>query len=295
MMKIGFIGLGTMGKPMVRNLMKAGHEVVVFNRSQSAIDQMVSEGAIGGTSYAQMGADCPVIITMVPNAPDVKAILCGENGVLTTAKEGTIIIDMSSIAPLAAQEIASLCAEKGVRMLEAPVSGGEPKAIDGTLSIMCGGDEALFEECKGVLGAMGTTVIHCGAVGAGNTTKLANQVIVAVNIAAVSEAFMLAKQAGVEPQRVFEAIRGGLAGSVVMDAKAPMILSEKTRPGFKIDLHIKDLNNALDTGHGMGSPLPLTSMVLEMMNTLRADGCGGMDHSALSKYYEKLSGRKIAG
>ena len=294
-MRVGFIGLGTMGKPMVRNLMKAGHEVMVFNRSQPAIDEMVSEGALRGSSYAQMGADCPIIITMVPNAPDVKAILAGEKGVLSAAKPGTIVIDMSSIAPLAAQEISALCAEKGVRMLEAPVSGGEPKAIDGTLSIMCDGDEELFNECRELLGAMGTTVIYCGGPGAGNTTKLANQVIVAINIAALSEAFMLAKQAGVDPARVYEAIRGGLAGSVVMDAKAPMILSGNTRPGFKIDLHIKDLKNTLDTGHGVGSPLPLTSMVLEMMQTLHAGGCGGMDHSALSKYYEKLSGHNIVG
>ncbi|MGI6028568.1 MAG: 2-hydroxy-3-oxopropionate reductase [Candidatus Heteroscillospira sp.] len=292
-MKVGFIGLGTMGKPMVRNLMKAGHEVVVFNRSQPAIDQMVSEGAVNGVSYAHMGEVCPVIITMVPNAPDVKAVLCGENGVLSTAKEGTIVIDMSSIAPLASQEIAKLCAEKGVRMLEAPVSGGEPKAIDGTLSIMCGGEEALYEECRDILSVMGTTIVYCGSSGAGNTTKLANQVIVAINIAAVSEAFMLAKKAGVDPQRVFEAIRGGLAGSVVMDAKAPMILSGNTRPGFKVDLHIKDLNNALATGHGVGSPLPLTSAVMEMMQTLHADGMGACDHSTLSKYYEKLSGGRL--
>ena len=292
-MKLGFIGLGTMGKPMVRNLMKAGHEVVVFNRSQPAIDQMVSEGALRGTSYAQMGAECPVIITMVPNAPDVKTVLLGENGVLSTAKPGTIVIDMSSIAPLATQEIAGLCAEKGVRLLEAPVSGGEPKAIDGTLSIMCGGDEAVFEECKPILSAMGTSIVYCGSFGAGNTTKLANQIIVAINIAALSEAFMLAKQAGVDPQRVFEAIRGGLAGSVVMDAKAPMILSGNTRPGFKVDLHIKDLNNALATGHGVGSPLPLTTTVMEMMQTLHADGLGNCDHSTLSKYYEKLTGSKL--
>ena len=293
-MKIGFIGLGTMGKPMARNLMKAGHEVMVFNRSTPAIDQLVSEGALRGTSYAQVGAECPVIITMVPNAPDVKAVLCSENGVLSTAKPGTIVIDMSSIAPLATQEIVARCAEKGVRMLEAPVSGGEPKAIDGTLSIMCGGDEALFNECKPILSAMGASIVYCGAAGAGNTTKLANQIIVAINIAAVSEAFTLAKRAGVDPQRVFDAIRGGLAGSTVMDAKVPMMLAGNTKPGFKIDLHIKDLNNALDTGHGVGSPLPLTASVMEMMQTLHADGLGTCDHSALSKFYEKLSGSALA-
>jgi 2-hydroxy-3-oxopropionate reductase len=292
-MKLGFIGLGIMGKPMARNLLKAGHEVVVFNRSQGAVDELVAEGAGRGSSYAQIGADCPVIFTMLPNSPDVERVVCGEDGVLSAAKAGTIIVDMSSIAPLASQAIARACAEKGVRMLEAPVSGGEPKAIDGTLSFMCGGEEALFNECLPLLKCMGADVVYCGESGAGNTTKLANQVIVAVNIAAVSEAFMLAKRAGVDPSRVLDAIRGGLAGSAVMNAKGPMMIANNTKPGFKIDLHIKDLNNALDTGHGVGSPLPLTAAVMEMFQTLHADGMGQCDHSALAKYYEKLAGDTI--
>ena len=209
------------------------------------------------------------------------------------AKAGTIVIDMSSIAPLASQEIAEACASKGVKMIDAPVSGGEPKAIDGTLAIMVGGDEAVFNSVKEILLKMGASAVYCGAIGAGNTTKLANQVIVGCNIAALSEALMLAKKAGVDPQKVFEAIKGGLAGSTVMNAKSPMILEGNFKPGFKIDLHIKDLANALDTGHNLGSPMPLTAAVMEMMQTLRADGCGQNDHSGLAKYYAKLAGTPI--
>lgn len=178
-------------------------------------------------------------------------------------------------------------------MLDAPVSGGEPKAIDGTLAFMVGGPQDVFDKCKPILEAMGSSVVRCGDIGAGNTTKLANQIIVALNIAAVSEAFMLAEKAGVDPQLVFEAIRGGLAGSTVMEAKAPMIMAGNFKPGFKIDLHIKDLNNALSAGHSVGSPLPLTAQVMEMLQVLRIDGCGQDDHSAIAKYYEKLANTKI--
>jgi 2-hydroxy-3-oxopropionate reductase len=179
-------------------------------------------------------------------------------------------------------------------MIDAPVSGGEPKAIDGSLSIMVGGDKAIFDAVKDdILLKMGASAVHCGGIGAGNTTKLANQIIVAVNIAAVSEAFMLAKKAGVSPKLVFDAIKGGLAGSTVMNAKAPMMMDGNFKPGFKIDLHIKDLQNALDTGHDVGSPLPLTAQLMEMMQTLHADGSGQDDHSALAKYYAKISGADI--
>ena len=204
---------------------------------------------------------------------------------------------MSSIAPLQSKDIAEKCAEKGINMMDAPVSGGEPKAIDGTLSIMCGGPKAMFDKYTELLNVMGASVVHCGDVnGAGNTTKLANQVIVAVNIAACAEAYELAIMAGVDPEKVFAAIRGGLAGSTVMDAKVPMMLDGNFKPGFRIDLHIKDLNNALDTGHGVGTPMILTSAVQEMMQWLHNNGCGSDDHSAILKYYEKITGvemRKI--
>ena len=292
-MKIGFVGLGIMGKPMVKNLLKAGHEVMVFDLNKVSVEEVVAAGAVAGTSAGDVASKNPLIITMLPNSPHVKAVVMGEGGVLSGAKEGTILIDMSSIAPLASQEIEKACSEKKVRMLDAPVSGGEPKAVDGTLAIMVGGEKALFEEVKDLLLVMGATAVHCGAIGAGNTTKLANQIIVALNIAAVSEAFTLVKKAGVDPHLVFDAIKGGLAGSTVMNAKAPMMMDTNFKPGFKIDLHIKDLANAMDTGHGVGSPLPLTALVREMMQTLHADGFGGDDHSALARYYAKVSGTKI--
>lgn len=292
-MNIGFVGLGIMGKPMVKNLLKAGHDVVVFDLNKASVDEMVAAGAVAGTSASDVASKTPLVITMLPNSPHVKAVVMGEDGILSGAKEGTILIDMSSIAPLASQEIEKACREKKVRMLDAPVSGGEPKAIDGSLAIMVGGDKALFEEVKDILLLMGATAVHCGSIGAGNTTKLANQIIVALNIAAVSEAFTLVKKAGVDPHLVFDAIKGGLAGSTVMNAKAPMMMDSNFKPGFKIDLHIKDLANAMDTGHGVGSPLPLTALTREMMETLHADGFGGDDHSALARYYAKVSGTKI--
>ncbi len=292
-MKIGFIGLGIMGKPMVRNLLKAGHEVVAYDVIQENVDAVVADGAKAGASSKAIAEECKLIITMLPNSPHVKTVVCGANGVLEGAGEGTILVDMSSIAPLASQEVCKACAEKGVKMIDAPVSGGEPKAIDGPSSIMVGGDEAVFNQVKEILGVMGASVVYCGDIGAGNTTKLANQVIVAVNIAAVCEAFMLSTKAGVDPVRVFDAIKGGLAGSTVMNAKVPMITAGNFNPGFKIDLHIKDLNNALETGHGVGAPLPLTASVQEMLQMLHNMGEGQSDHSAIAKYYEKIADTKI--
>ena len=292
-MKIGFIGLGIMGKHMAKNLMKAGHELVVYDVIAANVDNVVAAGAQAGASSKDVAEQCSFIITMLPNSPHVKTVVMGENGVLEGAQAGTVLVDMSSIAPLASQEIAAACGEKGVKMLDAPVSGGEPKAIDGTLAIMVGGDKELFDQVKDVLAVMGSSVVYCGTIGAGNTTKLANQIIVAANIAACAEAFILAKKAGVDPAVVFEAIKGGLAGSTVMNAKVPMMLERDFNPGFKIDLHIKDLNNAIDTGHGVGSPLPLTAQVMEMMQWLRKEKCGQDDHSALAKYYEYLAGVKI--
>jgi 2-hydroxy-3-oxopropionate reductase len=292
-MKIGFIGLGIMGKPMAKNLLKAGHEVVCFDVNKDNVENVVAAGATAAASSADVASRVPLVITMLPNSPHVKSVVMGEGGVLEGAAEGLILIDMSSIAPLASQEVERACAAKGVRMLDAPVSGGEPKAVDGTLAIMVGGEKSLFDEVREVLLVMGSSAVHCGPIGAGNTTKLANQVIVALNIAAVAEAFTLVRKAGVDPHLVFEAIKGGLAGSTVMNAKAPMMMDGNFKPGFKIDLHIKDLANALDTGHGVGSPLPLTALAREMMETLHADGFGGDDHSALARYYAKLSGTAI--
>ena len=291
-MKIGLIGLGIMGKPMAKNLLKAGYDLTVSDLNKAAVDEVVAAGAKAATN-AVIGETCDVVLTMVPNSPQVKAVMLGEDGVAAHMKPGSVFIDMSSINPVASKEIAAELAKKNIEMLDAPVSGGEPKAIDGTLAIMVGGDKELFDQVKDVLAVMGSSVVYCGTIGAGNTTKLANQIIVAANIAACAEAFILAKKAGVDPAVVFEAIKGGLAGSTVMNAKVPMMLERDFNPGFKIDLHIKDLNNAIDTGHGVGSPLPLTAQVMEMMQWLRKEKCGQDDHSALAKYYEYLAGVKI--
>lgn len=292
-MIIGFIGLGIMGKPMVKNLLKAGYEVLAYDLVQANIDDVVASGAQAGKDIAQISTGCPVVITMLPNSPHVREVVIGKHGLLEKAKPGLKYIDMSSIAPLESKAIAVVCAEKGVRMLDAPVSGGEPKAIDGTLSIMVGGNRALFEEMKPILSTMGSSITLCGDNGAGNTTKLANQMIVAGNIAILAEALTLAKMAGVNPQTVFDAIKGGLAGSTVMNTKAPMMIAGDFKPGFKIDLHIKDLNNAIDTGHGTGAPMPLTVQVQEMFQNLHFEGKGQDDHSGLANFYAKISGMRI--
>lgn len=293
-MKLGLIGLGIMGKPMAKNILKHGYDLTVCDINKEAVKEVVAAGAKSAETASEIAAHCDVILTMLPNSPHVKTVVLGKNGVIETIKPGSTLIDMSSISPIASQEVAAELAKKGVKMLDAPVSGGEPKAIDGTLAFMVGGEQEVFDEYKPLLQTMGSTVVLCGSVGAGNTTKLANQVVVALNIAAVSEAFMLAKKAGVDPQLVFDAIKGGLAGSTVMNAKAPMIMGANFKPGFKIDLHIKDLNNALETAHAVGAPLPLTAAVMEMLQTLKADGCGQEDHSAIAKYYEKITGETIA-
>lgn len=292
-MKIGFVGLGIMGKPMAKNLLKSKYELVVYDIVQSAIDEVVAAGAKAGKNGRDVAEQSDIIITMLPNSPHVKEVVLGANGVLEGMKEGSTLVDMSSISPIASKEICAEVEKKGCFMLDAPVSGGEPKAIDGTLAIMVGGRREIFDKVKDILSAMGSSVVYCGDIGAGNTTKLANQIIVAVNIAAVSEALMLGKMAGVEPEVIFNAIRGGLAGSTVMDAKAPMMLKGNFKPGFRIELHVKDLLNVLETANSVGSPLPLTNQVMEMMKWLKANGSAADDHSALVKYYEMLTGETV--
>ncbi len=292
-MNIGFIGLGIMGKPMAKNLLKAGYELVVYDILEAPVTELVEAGAAAASSPKDVALRCELIITMLPNSPHVKDAVLGKNGVIEGAKPGSVLVDMSSIAPLASRQVAAELAAKGVEMLDAPVSGGEPKAIDGTLAIMVGGNSALFEKVKDVLLKMGASAVLCGDIGAGNVTKLANQVIVALNIAAMSEAFVLAVKAGVDPQRVFDAIKGGLAGSTVLNAKAPMVLQGNYKPGFRIELHIKDLQNALDTAHENGAPILLTSQVMEMMQALKVDGKQRDDHGGLIQFYEGLAGVKV--
>jgi len=244
MKKIGFIGLGIMGKPMARNLLKAGYPLTVYDIVPDKAEEVVDAGAKAGSSSKEVAEKSEIVITMLPNSPEVKEAVLGKNGVLEGAKPGTILIDMSSVAPLASKEVAEKAKEKGVIVLDAPVSGGEPKAVDGTLAIMVGGPQETFDEVEDILSVMGASVTRVGEIGSGNMTKLANQIIVALNIAAMSEAMVLAAKAGVNAEKVFQAIRGGLAGSTVLDAKMPLVLEGNFKPGFRIELHIKDLANA---------------------------------------------------
>ena len=292
-MNIGFIGLGIMGKPMAKNLLKAGHTLVAYDILDAPVKELVEAGATAGSSPKDVAARNELIITMLPNSSHVKKAILGKDGVIEGIKPGSVLIDMSSIAPLASREVAAELAKKGIEMLDAPVSGGEPKAIDGTLAIMVGGKEAVFEKVKDVLLKMGASAVLCGDIGAGNVTKLANQIIVALNIAAMSEAFVLATKSGVDPERVFNAIKGGLAGSTVLNAKAPMVLEGNYKPGFRIELHIKDLQNALDTAHEIGVPIPLTSQIMEIMQALKVDGKQAEDHGGIIQFYEKLADVKV--
>ena len=291
-MKIGLIGLGIMGKPMAKNMLKAGYDLTVSDLNKANVDEVVAAGA-KAASNKEIGETCDVVMTMLPNSPHVKSVMLGENGVASFMKPGSVFIDMSSINPVASKEIAAALAEKNIEMLDAPVSGGEPKAIDGTLSFMVGGKQEVFDAHKAILETMGASVVRCGDVGAGNTTKLANQIIVACNIQALAEALTLAQKAGVDPQLVFEAIKGGLAGSTVMNAKAPMMIAGNDKPGFKIDLHIKDLNNALDCAHSVGAPVPMTAEVQEILQWLHNHEGGQKDHSAIAQYYEYLTGIRL--
>ena len=294
MSKIGFIGLGIMGKPMSRNLLKAGHQLVVFDIDSSAISDLQKAGAEPGASPKDVAARSEIIITMLPNTPIVKAVILGKDGVIEGARNGAIVIDMSSVAPQASQEITAALAQKGVRMMDAPVSGGEPKAIDGTLSIMAGGTQSDFDEMLPVFKAMGSSAVLTGGNGAGSVTKLANQIIVQLNIAAVSEALVLATRAGVDPELVYKAIRGGLAGSSVMDAKVPMMLDRNFKPGGSLRINIKDIGNVLETSHELGVPLPLTATIMEILQALKADGMVDLDHSAIVRYYEKQAKVEVA-
>lgn len=293
--KVGFIGLGIMGKPMARNLLKAGFELMVHSRSRPPVAELVSEGAVAADSSRACASGKDAIVTMLPDSPDSEAVILGDDGVLAGAHAGATIIDMSSIAPAVSQKIAAACEAEGVDALDAPVSGGEPGAISGQLAIMVGGARAAFDRCQAIFAAVGKSYVLCGGYGAGNTTKLANQIIVAANIEAVGEALVLARKAGLDPNVVFEAIRGGLAGSNVLNAKAPMMIAGNFDPGFRIRLHQKDLNNALLTGQELGVPLPVTALVQQMVSALVVSGSGDRDHSAIATFIEEMAATKIQG
>ena len=286
--RVGFIGLGIMGKPMALNILKAGYDVTVNDLNTESVETLVQAGAVFGTP-ADMGATCDVIITMLPASHHVQQVVLGENGLLQTATAGTILIDMSSISPVASVEIANQAALRDVEMLDAPVSGGEPKAIDGTLSIMVGGKETVFETVKPLLEVVGASVTLVGKNGSGVTAKLANQIIVNLNIAAMSEALTLAAKAGIDVEKMYQAIRGGLAGSAVLDAKVPLILERNFVAGGRIDINLKDMTNVMETAHEIGVPLPLSSQLVEIFHALKIDGKAADDHGGIIQYYEKLA------
>lgn len=290
---IGFIGLGVMGKPMALNLLKAGYSLVVNDISPDPVKVLIQAGAKSSSSPAQIGAQCDIIFTMLPDSPQVEEVVSGKNGILEEAKPGSIIIDHSSIAPLTAIKLAKLASAKGVSMLDAPVSGGEPKAIDGTLSIMVGGEEKVFNQVKEILLCMGASALLIGDIGSGNIAKLANQIMVALHLAAMSEAMVFAEKAGVDAEKVFQAIKGGLAGSTVLNAKMPLVLDRNFTPGGPIRMHTKDLINVRDTALEIDAPIPLTVQVMEFMKALKTDGKAEDDHGGLIQYHEKLAGVQV--
>ncbi len=291
--KIGFIGLGIMGKPMAKNLINAGYDVTVYDIFPDPIEEMVEAGASAGSSSADVASKSDVVITMVQDGPQARQAILGEGGVAAGASEGDLIVDMSSIAPGVSQEIGSGLAAQNINFLDAPVSGGEPFAISGDLAIMVGGGAADFERAKPLFDVMGKSAVLCGSHGAGNVTKLANQIVVGANIHGLAEALVLATAAGVNPQTVFEAIQGGLAGSNVMNAKAPMMISRNFDPGFRIELHYKDINNAMETARALNVPLQVTSNLQQVLTALVVGGDGTNDHSGILRYVEQLAGVEV--
>ncbi len=290
---IGFIGLGIMGKPMARNLLKAGYRLVVYDVALAPVAELVAAGAEAGASSSDTAGRAEMVIAMLPDGPDVEKAVLGPGGVLEGARPGAVVVDMSSISPTVSQKVAAACAEKRVEFLDAPVSGGEPKAVDGTLAIMVGGKAEVFEKALPVLQKMGSSVTLTGPAGAGNVTKLANQIMVACNIAAMGEALVLATRAGLDPEVVFNAVKGGLAGSTVLNAKAPMVIGRNFKPGFRIKLHQKDLRNALLAAESMKVSLPVTSLVQQMLMALMNEGKGDLDHSAIVTFVERMAGVEI--
>ena len=293
MATVGFVGLGIMGRPMIRNLLKAGHTVIAYGRNPKKLDACVADGAERGASNRDVGLRASIIFTMLPDGPQVEEVVLGEDGILAGCRPGSLIVDMSSINPLVSQRIASACAERSVDFLDAPVSGGEPKAVDGTLVIMVGGSDENFRKAEPLLQCMGSSVTLTGAVGAGNVTKLANQIMVACNIAAMGEALVLATRCGLDPEIVLNAVKGGLAGSAILNAKGPMLIARNFKPGFKIRLHQKDLRNALQTAETNHLFLPLTALVQQMLLSLIGDGNGELDHSAIATFVEKPSHTEV--
>jgi 2-hydroxy-3-oxopropionate reductase len=290
---VGFIGLGIMGKPMAKNLIEAGHELVVYNRTPKKAEELAGAGAEVAASPREVAEQSDVVVTMLPDSPQVEEVLVGEEGVFEGVKEGALIVDMSTISPVITEELAARAKEKGASMLDAPVSGGDVGAIEGTLSIMVGGSDEDFQRARPLFEAMGKTVTHVGGSGAGQVVKAANQIVVALTIEAVSEALVLGSKAGVAPGKILDVLGGGLAGNKVMEVKREKMLTHSFDPGFRIELHHKDLGIALAAGREYGVTLPVTAIVDQMLQDLRMRGRGDRDHSALLTLIEDSSGHEI--
>lgn len=288
MKKTGFIGLGIMGKPMAKNLCKAGMDLIVYDRKQSAIDELISAGAQQGT-LAEIGASCDVIFTNLPNGTIVQDVLFGSDGVASTLTDGKIVCDLSSVTPVESRICYDKLKEIGVGFVDCPVSGGEPKAIDGTLAFMAGGDPDDFDQLSQHFAAMSASALLVGPCGSGSIAKLTNQMIVNLTIACVSEAFVLAAKAGADPEKVYQAIRGGLAGSAVLDAKIPLILDRNFVPGGKISINHKDIKNVLETAHAIDVPAPMTAQLFEILQALKVSGHMEDDHGGIVQYFEQLA------
>ena len=291
--RVGFIGLGIMGMPMARNLMDSGYELTVHNRSPEKAEELGKKGAAVAATPREVAQNSDVVITMLPDSPQVREVVAGEDGVLEGISDGALLIDMSTISPVVTEELAEALKEKGASMLDAPVSGGDVGAIEGTLSIMVGGEEADFQRAKPLFEAMGKTITHVGPTGAGQVTKAANQVVVALTIEAVSEALVLGSAGGVSPEKILDVLSGGLASNKVMEVKREKFLSHTFEPGFRSELHHKDLGIALAAGREYGVVLPVTAIVDQMLLSMRRKGWGGEDHSALLRIIEDLSQHTI--
>jgi 2-hydroxy-3-oxopropionate reductase len=278
---------------MARNLLKAGFPLTVHNRSRARVDELVKEGAVGATSSKEVAAQADVVITMLPNSPDVELVALGPDGIKEGAQRGQLFIDMSTINPIVSQKVAKELAATGVAMIDAPVSGGEKGAIDGALSIMAGGEPQDFERALPIFQALGKTITHMGPLGAGGFTKLANQIIVAINLTAIGEALVFGTKAGVDPQKMIRALAGGLAGSKCLDQKSEKILNGDFAPGFKIDLHAKDLSLIQDAAKSVGVPIPTAALVEQFFAALRVRGRGGFDHSGVITLFEDLAGVQV--
>ena len=289
MLKVGFIGLGIMGRPMTLNLLKAGIDLTVYDISEKAVKVLQEAGAKVAKSPKELAANADIVITMVPNAPIVKALLEGADGILAGLNENSIVIDMSSVSPVDSKNFAQMVEAKNCKFLDSPVSGGEPGAINAALAFMIGGDETVVEKARPVFEAVGTSITVVGTNGGGSVAKLANQIMVNLNIAAVSEALVLATKAGADPQKVYEAVRGGLAGSTVLDAKAPMMISRNFKPGGTLAINLKDITNVMATADALSVPLVLTAQLKEIMHSLKATGHIMDDHSGIVQYYEKIA------